>query len=174
MDVSMTAETFLAILSASGLILVTFANIFYNRHYRDSKQAEIAALKAQIASIEQFTSSHVLDEHTAMKSMLESYIERQKAGIAKLEIEKNEQVAVIAEKDSQTAKMEAQKDKQIAEANVKYRRERLHMLDRQQRTAHAALQLSTAFNDYIAANPGAVLTVSTHDLSSFDTDLLST
>jgi len=31
----MTPETFITILSASGLILVTFANIFYNKHYRD-------------------------------------------------------------------------------------------------------------------------------------------
>lgn len=45
----MTAETLIAILSASGLILVTFANIFYNRHYRAAKEAQITALKQLIA-----------------------------------------------------------------------------------------------------------------------------
>ena len=45
----MTADQIITILSASGLILVILANIFYNRHYRDAKEAQIASLKQLIS-----------------------------------------------------------------------------------------------------------------------------
>ena len=174
----MTAETFITILSVVGVILVTIYNIVSSKHYRDAKQAEVDSLtatidskQAEIDTLKQFQSSHVFDEHQAMKSMLESYIERLKEVVAELESEKDKQIAVIAEKDEQKAKMEAEKDKQIAEANVKQGRARLHILNRRQQTANAALQLSTQFNDMIAAHP---LTVRTDDLSSFDIELPST
>lgn len=172
----MTAETFLTILSVSSVILVTVANLFYSKHYREAKKAEVDSLtatiqskQAEIDSLKQFQSSHVLAEHQAMKSMLESYIERLKDVVAELESEKDKQLAVIADKDGQLAKMQADKDKQSG--FVKLGRARLDALKRQQETANVMLQLSTQFNDMIAAHP---LTALTDDLSSFDIELPST
>ena len=97
----MTTDTFITILSASGVVLVTIYNIVSSKHYRKAKQAQVDSLQAtinskqaEIDSLNHFTSSHVLAEYQALKSILESSIDRHKE--------------IVAEKD-----------KQIAEADVR-------------------------------------------------------
>ncbi|MFC1749658.1 hypothetical protein ACFL2V_12725 [Pseudomonadota bacterium] len=70
----MTAETFITILSASGVILVTIYNIVSSKHYRAAKQAEIDSLKQQIDTLTQLTSPEVMRHFKATKKMLEDTI----------------------------------------------------------------------------------------------------
>ena len=182
----MTADSFITILSVAGVILVTVYNIVSSKHYREAKQAEVDSLtatidskQAEIDSLKQFTSSHVFDEHQAMKSMLESSIDRlqlviadKDRQVAELEAEQDKQIAVVAQTEFESMGFHlsaADKDKQSG--LVKLGRARLDALKRQQQTANVMLQLSTQFKDMIAAHP---LTALTDDLSSFDIELPST
>ena len=128
----MTAETFITILSASGLILVTIANIFYNRHYRDAKQAEIDSLRQQIDTLKQLTSPEVLEHFKATKEMLEDKISR------------FEQVIT-------------QKDKEIAEAKFKRQLTQVRLLDMQKRHAEAMLELSTEVHNQVSDLSGSLV-----------------
>ena len=128
----MTADQIITILSVSSVILVTFANIFYNRHYRDAKQAEIDSLKQQIDTLKQLTSPEVLKHFKATKEMLEDKIGR-------------------------FGQVITQKDKEIAEAKFKRQLTQVRLLDMQKRHAQAMLQLSTEVHEQVSDLSGSLI-----------------
>ena len=137
----MTAEAFITILSASGVILVTIYNIVSSKHYREAKQAEIDSKDATIQSkqseidtLVRFTSSHVLAEYDALKEMSEKRVARY------------EQEA-------------AQKNKELLDARIQHllTKGELTILENEHRQAQELLALSTEVHEQVSDLSGSLV-----------------
>ena len=118
----MTADQIFPWVLLIALIINGVASLVVNFKISKTKDATIESKQAEIDSLKQFTSSHVFAEYQGMKTVLEDSIDRHKEELA-------------------------EKDKQIAEANLKHQAVESNTLDIQRQRVIRMLDLSRTLHN---------------------------